>query len=228
MKKGVFIVIDGTDGSGKATQTKLLVERIQQEDLAVETISFPQYGQKSAGCVENYLAGEYGSAEAVGPYRASVFFAVDRYDASAKIHSWLESGKNVIADRYVGANMGHQGSKIYNQAERGEFFKWDMDFEHQLMGIPKPDLNIILHMPVDITLELMRKRHETDPYKNGQAVDMHEEDREHLNAAEQVYLELAEQFDNFCLIECAPEGELLSREAIHELIWQKINSIITL
>src|SRR3990172_11995897 len=108
--KGKLIVIDGTDGSGKATQTKLLIKRLKKEGSKTAALEFPQYGAKSAGLIENYLAGLYGTADEVGPYRASVFYAVDRYDASQKIRRWLTEGRVVVADRYVTANMGHQGS----------------------------------------------------------------------------------------------------------------------
>ena len=117
----MFIVIDGTDGSGKATQTQLLVEKLKSLGFDVEIADFPQYGQKSAGLVEEYLNGVYGSAQDVGPYRASILYAVDRYAASFKIKKWLEEGKIVVSNRYVSANMGHQAGKIKDYAERDKF-----------------------------------------------------------------------------------------------------------
>ena len=104
--KGKLIVIDGTDGSGKTVQTSLLVERLKKEGHPVEFIEFPQYGQKSSGLIEEYLNGKYGSAEEVGPYRASIFFACDRFAASSKMKGWLSDGKIVVANRYVFSNMG--------------------------------------------------------------------------------------------------------------------------
>ena len=98
---GKFVVIEGLDGSGKSTQSKLLTERLKKEGREVVTIDFPQYGTKSAGLVEEYLNGKYGTAEQVGPYRASVFYACDRYDASSKIKKWLSEGKIVVSDRYI-------------------------------------------------------------------------------------------------------------------------------
>src|SRR3989338_3647825 len=144
MPKGKLIVIDGTDGSGKATQTKLLVDRLNRENHPTVTISFPQYGAKSAGPLEAYLAGKYGSANEVGPYRASILYAVDRYDASARISEDLGNGKIVVADRYVLSNMGHQGGKIAGEQERRKFYAWEDELEHELFHIPRPDLNIIL------------------------------------------------------------------------------------
>jgi dTMP kinase len=103
--KGKFIVIDGTDGSGKATQTELLVKRLEAEGYAVVMADFPRYGERSAMLVEDYLNGKFGSAQEVGPYRGSIFFACDRYAASFQIKQWLEEGKLIISNRYVSANM---------------------------------------------------------------------------------------------------------------------------
>ncbi|MEK7097993.1 MAG: thymidylate kinase, partial [Patescibacteria group bacterium] len=134
-KKGKFIVIDGTDGSGKTTQLGLLAERLKNLGHLVEIADFPQYNTKSAGLVEEYLSGKYGSADEVGPYRASIFYACDRYDASFKIRKWLEEGKIVISNRYVTANMGHQGGKIDGEKERKEYFDWLYNLEYETFSI---------------------------------------------------------------------------------------------
>lgn len=217
---GKFIVIDGTDGSGKATQTELLTQRLRSAGLAVEMADFPQYNTKSAGLVEEYLNGKYGSAEDVGPYRASIFYAADRYDASLKIRRWLNSGKIVIANRYVTANMGHQGGKIDNPLERKHFFDWLYKLEYEIFDIPKPDLNIILHVPAEISQALARQRQKLDWI--GKTKDIHQENLEHLKKAEQVYLEIARSFSGFSLIECSEHGFMKSREEINYLVWQEI------
>jgi dTMP kinase len=221
-KHGAFIVIDGTDGSGKATQTDLLVKRLRTERVPVETISFPQYGTKSAGPVEQYLAGAYGSALEVGPYRASIFFAVDRYDASQKMRCWLENGVTVIADRYVGSNMGHQGAKITDPAERTKFFDWDMELEYELFGIPRPDVNVVLHVPAAIAQELAQK----NTSKHRLARDIHEEDLRHLEAAERAYVEMTERFETYQLIECVEGGTLLPPAEIHERVWKLVEPFV--
>lgn len=221
MKKGVFIVIDGTDGSGKQTQSKLLIERMQSENLPVETISFPQYGKKSASPVEEYLSGKYGDANDVGPKASSILYAVDRFDASKQISKWLQEGKHVIADRYVGSNMAHQGSKIDDANERHAYYDWNRELEFSIFNIPEPDANIILHVPADISIELIRQREG----KAGVQNDIHE-NIEHIKAAERTYLELAERFDEFKKISCAPEGELLSRENINNEIWNIVKPLL--
>ncbi len=217
-KTGTFIVIDGTDGSGKATQTKLLLSRMEQEGFPIKTISFPRYGEKSCGAVEEYLSGKYGSAQDVGPQRSSIFYAIDRHDAAPQIRTWLESGNYVIADRYVGANMGHHGSKIHDNEERQKFFDWAMHLEFEIFQIPVPDLNIILHVPTEIALELTKERES----KHGLKKDIHESDPGHLHAAEKAYLDITKRFDQFQLIKCVEDGKLLSRDAIHEKIWRVV------
>jgi dTMP kinase len=218
-KQGKFLVIDGTDGSGKATQTKLLIERMRREGFQVETIAFPRYGQKSAGPVEDYLAGKYGTAEDVGPKRASIFFAIDRYAASFQIQQWLNEGKVVVADRYVAANMGHQGGKIADQSEREEYFRWNDELEYENFGIPRPDMNLILHVPCKVSQSLLEKR-------DGDDQDIHQADINHLIQAEKTYLQMAEMFDEMRLIGCCREDGLLSREEIHELVWKEVEQLL--
>ena len=113
--RGKLIVIEGTDGSGKGTQTGLLIKRLKKEGYKVMIADFPQYGQRSATMTEDYLNGKYGSAEHVGAYRASIFYACDRFDASFKMREWLKDGGIIISNRYVSASMGHQAGKIKNK-----------------------------------------------------------------------------------------------------------------
>jgi len=150
-----------TDGSGKATQTNLLVDRLRQSGYQVEVADFPRYGKKSAALVEDYLNGKFGSPKEVGPYRASIFYAIDRYDASFEIKKWLEQGKIVICNRYVSANMGHQAGKIENKEERDKFLNWLEDLEFNIFNIPKPDVVIFLYVPPEIVGTEMEKEYNT-------------------------------------------------------------------
>src|SRR3989339_1139237 len=212
VNKGSLIVIDGTDGSGKKTQFDLLKKRLALQKIPFETISFPQYGKKNAGPTEEYLSGKYGTAHEVGPYVSSIFYAVDRYDASHQIRTWLENGIHVLADRYVGSNMGHQGGKITDTNERETFFSWVDDLEFNLFHIPRPDLNIILHVPTSFAIDLIRTRTEQEGIKNGMTRDIHEENQKHLEQAEQAYLHLASRFPQYPLMECVKSGAMLSRD----------------
>jgi dTMP kinase len=225
MEKGVFIVIGGTDGSGKTVQTKKLVENLKNAGKDVETIEFPQYGQKSAALVEEYLNGKYGTAEDVGPYRASIFFACDRYDASFKIKKWLEEGKIVIANRYTSANMGHQAGKIKDPAERDKFLEWLEDLEFNIFQIPKPDATILLFMPPEIGQKLVDKKGHRE-YIGGNKRDIHEADINHLKDAAEAYAYCAKKYD-WLVIDCAPDNKLREIEDISKEVFEKVNEKIS-
>jgi len=221
---GKFIVIDGTDGSGKTTQFNLLKTELEAEGHAVAIADFPQYNTKSSGLVEEYLSGKYGQADEVNAYQASIFYAVDRYDASFKIRRWLDEGKIVLANRYTSANLGHQGAKIDSPLERKVFFNWLYDLEYKIFKIPRPDLSIILHVESEIAQKLIKQRARED--WNGKTKDIHEDNLDHLKKAEQVYLEIASSFPDFKLINCTRSGELLSREEIHFLVRLAVNPLL--
>ena len=221
--KGVFIVIEGTDGSGKGVQTQKLVEYLKtKKEVAV--FDFPQYGQPSCYFVESYLNSKYGTE--VNSHTASLFFALDRYDASAKIKQALSEGKIVISNRYVGSNMAHQGGKIDATEERQKYFEWNDDLEYNTLGIPQPDLNIILHVPAEVAQKLVDQKG-TREYVGGQKRDLHEKDLKHLKNAEQVYLEMAKQFPKrFTLIECMKEDKLMTVDEIHAKIVEVVQGIL--
>ena len=221
---GKLIVIDGTDGSGKTTQLNLLAERLKQEGFLVEIADFPQYNTKSAGPVEEYLSGKYGGPGEVTPYQASIFYAVDRFDANFKIKKWLQAGKIVLSNRYVSANMGHQGAKISNSLERKVFFNWLNNLEYKLFNISQPDLSLILHVPAAVSFELAKSRAREDWV--GKTKDIHENDINHLRSAEEVYLEIAKTIPGFTLIECAAGNNILAREEISELIWLQVRRLL--
>ncbi|PLX24437.1 thymidylate kinase [Candidatus Parcubacteria bacterium] len=222
---GKFIVIDGTDGSGKATQVGILEERLKKEGHDVAVVDFPQYGNPSAFFVEKYLNGEYGSAEEVGAKRGSMFYALDRYDAKSSMEKDLASGKIILANRYVSANMGHQGGKISDPDKRAEYLKWLYELEYEILGIPKPDANIILHVSAKISQELVDKKGHRD-YVGGEKRDLHEADIQHLKMAEETYLWIVENYPEFSLVECVKDDKIMSREEIHELIWVKVKDLI--
>ena len=221
---GKLIVIDGTDGSGKATQTNLLVEKLKKEGKKVELIDFPRYGEKSAVLVEDYLTGKFGKAEEVGPYKASIFYAVDRYSASSQMRKWLSEGKLVISNRYVSASMGHQAGKIKDLKERDKFLRWLEELEFDILGIPKPDLNVLLYMPPEIGQKLVDKKGHRD-YVNGSKRDIHEEDINHLKDAAEAYQYVAKKY-KWIIIDCAPNHKLKTIEEIQDILWNKIKSLI--
>ena len=222
-------MIDGTDGSGKATQNARLVDRFKAEGYELETIAFPQYQTVSCGMVENYLSGKYGMKPGdVNAKAASIFYAVDRFDASFKIREWIDAGKIVVADRYVAANMAFQGAKISDPLERRSYLEWNDDLEHGIFGIPRPTLNIVLSVPVHISAKLAAKGAKEKfkvVGKDGKA-DIHERDLEYMAATFDTYREIATTFPNFAFIDCTHEDELRTIEDIHNEIWSHVQNAL--
>lgn len=220
--KGKLIVIEGTDGSGKKTQAALLIERLRKESRKAISKSFPQYGTKSAGPVEEFLGGKYGSPTEVNHYISSVFFAVDRFDLSKELKKLLSEDYVIVLDRYVDSNVGHQGGKIKDPAEREKYVEWLYDFEYKILGIPKPDLVLILHVPAEINEKLIPQKQTLFNVERN-----HELGLEHLKNAETSYLWLAGKFStNHKVVECVENGGLLSPEKIHEKVWNVIKTLL--
>jgi dTMP kinase len=217
--RGSFIAIEGTDGSGKATQVAKLKDKLEAAGYSVETIDFPQYSEESSYFVRRYLNGDYGSAESVGPFTPSLFYALDRFDAGQKIKKALDSNKVVIADRFVGSNLAHQGQKFNDNEEKLNYWRWDQKLEFEMLGTPRPSLNLILTLPPEVSLSLIESR--------GNKKDIHEADPEHLRRSLNAYIELSEfSPQEFVRIECARSGELMTIDEISNLIWAKIEPIL--
>lgn len=222
--KGKLIVIDGTDGSGKGTQVALLLKRLKREGYRTHLVDFPQYGKKSAGPVEEYLNGKYGM---LNPYQGSLLYAVDRLDASFAIRNALTEGRVVIANRYVTANAGHQGAKIAGFRERQKFFRWLDELEYGVIGLPRPDLTLVLRVPAHIAQMLVdKKSKQARVYAQGKKRDIHEADLGHLRRAEQTYVQIAETFPRVELLECTVGDVLLPVQEVHEMIWKKIQRFL--
>ena len=220
---GVFIAVEGTDGSGKATQVSILKERLIKSGYDVLVVDFPQYSEPSSYFVREYLAGNYGSAEAVGPYTGSLFYALDRYEASKAIKQALADGKIVIADRFTGSSMAHQGAKFYNPEERRGYYIWLDNLEFVTMGIPRPTKNIVLRVPADVNAKLLANRQQ----ETGQTPDLHEADPNHLAESVAAYDELCQLFPyDYQAIDCARGGQLLDKQSIANLVWTTIQPLL--
>ena len=226
MKKWILIVIDWTDWSWKWTQTKLLVNRLKNEGFNVELADFPQYWKKSAGMIEEYLNWNLWTADEVWPYRASVFYAIDRYEASPKIKKWLEDWKIVIANRYVSSNMWHQAGKIHNLEERDKFLERLEDFEYNLFWIPKPDINILLDMPIEIWQQLVDKKWKREYTEKRR--DIHEADIGHLQNALKAYKYVASKYNRIIINSIDNIGNLKSIQQISEELRKAITKKISL
>jgi dTMP kinase len=224
-QNGIFIVLEGADGSGKGTQFKLLTERLRAVGYDVEVFDFPRYEEPSSHFVRKYLNGEYGDAADISPYTSSLFFALDRYEAAPKIKQALKQGKIVLSNRYVGSNMAHQGGKFATSGEQRGFFIWEDGLEFQLLGIPRPTTNIFLRVPAEVSYELIAKKDKRS--YTDKTHDQHEGDIEHLKNSVKTYDTLCQLFPkDFKAIECAPDGKLLSIADINDKIWEEIKPIL--
>jgi dTMP kinase len=229
MKKGKLIVIDGTDGSGKATQVKKLKERLVSEGISVESLDFPRYYDNFFGkLIGEGLAGELGDWTALHPKIASALYAADRYESSQQISDWLDNGKIVILDRYVSSNQIHQGGKINKEKERKEFMQWLDTMEHNVFKIPRPDVILYLNVPLEVTQKLLVKKgnQESKKYLDGRG-DQHENNLEHLEAAKESGLKMIAENNNWKKIECSANGEILSIDEIHTKIYGLVKDIIS-
>ncbi len=228
MKKGLLIVLDGLDGSGKGVQTKLLIDRLRKDNLEVEMADFPQYGNWSSAFVEKYLRGEFGSLQEISAKKASLFFALDRYAASFKIKQLLLDGKIVISNRYVSANKGHQLGKLSAEDERKHFLSWVNEMEYSILGIPIPHLTFFLHMKPDIGQRLVDQKQERS-YTQGLKRDIHEADLNHLKNAERAFLFCLKNdpIENWQHIICFENDEPRAVESIHEEIYEKVKKLLS-
>ncbi len=231
MAKGKFFVLEGVDGSGKATQTKLLTKTLLENGYKVEKVDFPQYGKGSAALLEMYLNGGYGSAEEVGPYRASIFYACDRYDASFKIRQWLAEGRIIISDRYIASNIGHQGGKIIkNKQEWDKYIDWLHDLEYNIFKIPKPDCTFILKISAELSMKMSNKITDKEKIKkrvsylgSSKQQDIHESDKGHLADTVKSYMAISKKYPKeYKIVECEEKGNFLPVNLIHKKVLQLV------
>ena len=219
---GKLIVLEGTDGSGKATQCAVLAQALGKEGHSYRKVEFPQYSEESSALIRMYLGGQFGDKPSdVNAYAASTFYAVDRYASFKK--DWgkfYEEGGLILADRYTTSNAVHQGSKMDGE-ERKEYFRWLFDFEYRLMGLPEPDLVIYLDVPVEQTSKNMRNREE----ETNTTADIHEKDQEYLNRCRIAAGEAADQF-GWKKIACTENGKMRAIEDIHREVLAAVKEIL--
>jgi dTMP kinase len=225
-KRGAFIVIEGTDGSGKTEQFKRLIARLKREKKKVATVDFPQYDKPSSYFVREYLNGKYGGWREVGPYRASLFYALDRFDVRPIMRKQLAAGRVLVSNRYIPSSMGHQGAKIPDTRERLKYFRWLYNLEYNILGIPRPTVTIVLHIPAKIAQQLIDGKGSRE-YVGGVKRDIHEADLKHLALAEKTYRMMVKTFPrDFKLIECFEKGRLLPIDEIHERVWKIVKKYL--
>ncbi len=218
---GKLIALEGIDGVGKGTQLNLAAKKFEDRGIPYKIIAFPRYDKPSSYFIKQYLSLEhpYGTPDEIGPYRASLFYALDRYDASFEIRRYLNDGFVVLADRYTGSNVGHQGGKIDDDAERTRFVDWLFDLEFERMEIPRPETSIILWIPPEVASTRVESR--------GRSKDAHEVDHAHLKKAQAAYLWAAKNYpDYFTAVKCFDEDRELSEIEVHTKVWKVIEDIL--
>lgn len=223
--KGKLIVIEGTDCSGKETQSNLLIEKLKNDGVRIEKFSFPNYNSPTGKIIGGpYLGKSYISegwfpegAPNVDPKVSALYYAADRLYNIDKIRFLLDNGVNVILDRYVYSNMAHQGGKLSNEIERNSMYDWLENLEFNLLSLPRPDIGVFLHMPFELSLTLKKNREED--------LDQNEKDKNHLINAEAAYIELAHKYD-FYTIECNEGDRIKSIDEISDDLYKYISNKI--
>jgi len=218
--KGKLIIIEAGDGSGKATQTEKLYQRLLLEQFKVKKIEFPNYASQSSALVKMYLNGEFGTdPDLISPYIASSFYAVDRYASYKKDWEtfYLEGGI-ILADRYTTSNMVHQAAKIEEDSERDKFIEWLYDFEYNIFGLPVPDYVVFLDMPPEFSLGLLAQRaSKTIDVQQ----DIHEADEQYLIKSYNNASRIASKY-NWHKVSCLNNRSLKTIEEIHEEVYKLV------
>ncbi len=222
MGKGKLIVFEGTDGSGKATQSQLLLERLQREGVLCRKLTFPCYGMPSAAPVELYLHGALGDKPGdVNAYAASAFFAVDRYCSYKQDWGgYYEDGGVLIADRYTTSNAVHQASKL-PRAERGPFLDWLFGFEYELLGLPEPTAVFYLDVPTELTERMLRLREAA----TNTGADIHEKDEAYLRACREAGEQLVAHY-GWQYVDCSRGGKMRTIEDIHDELFGRVRALL--
>lgn len=229
--KGKLIVIEGTDGSGKNTQSKLLVDKLNLNGYKSEMISFPTYGTPTGDIVGDCYLGKnnriktgswFNDPVNLDPKITCLYYAADRRYIINEIREKLDQKINLVCDRYVESNMGHQCAKLKNENERKKLSKWIARLEYEMLELPQPDLIIFLYMPLEITKKLSEERS-----KGKLNLDVHESSIEHLTNAEQTYLELSKYY-NWRKINCSENSLIRSIEDIHNDIYKLVSRFLDL
>lgn len=217
MAEGKLIVIEGTDGSGKGTQLQLLVDYLKEKRYPHETVDFPQYYKSFFGrFVGRFLKGEFGGIKEVHPYLIMLSYAADRWTAKHEMDEWLSQGKLVLSNRYA-TSCVYQAAKL-PKGERQKFIDWSFEMEYKAYGIPKEDLVIFLYVPYDVSHKLIEQKANRKYLNNGKIKDIHESNEALMREVENVYLDFCKKYPHWIKIDCTKNGQILSRQEIHQKI----------
>lgn len=216
---GYIVVIEGTDGCGKQTQAKVLMERLKTLGYPVMTQSFPNYDSPSSGPVKMYLGGDFGNDTSMDAYQASALFAVDRLCTYKKnLQEFYNNGGIIVMDRYVQSNMLHQAGKIRDREQVDKYLEWLDNLEFDVLGLPRPNRVLFLDVPVEVSSRLMEER---GIHKTGTVKDVHEENPEHLVQAYNSGKYVSDKF-GWDVIPCTKDGGMKTIKEISDLVFDKV------
>ncbi len=185
-------------------------------------LDFPRYKEQSGFMVTKYLNGEYGTLKQIGPELASMFYAIDRFDAKKETVNALANCDYVIANRYVSSNMIHQATKMDSYEAIDEYLSWVYHLEYEVFAIPKPDKIIYLQISPQTSHRLIALKEQRDYVKGGTNKDLHEADTGHIRRAIEIATYVSKKYTNWTILDCEENGDILSREAITQMILNQI------
>ena len=220
---GKLITIEGTDCSGKETQTNLLVEKLKQNGYKVAKFELPYYDTPTGKIIAGPFLGKFGEgyfpegSSKVPPYVASLYYAADRAYNTSRVEKALEENDFVFLDRYAFSNLAYHGAKFETQAEKIKFYNFMTTLEFDMLKLPKPDMTLFLYMPTEYAVKLREGREEK--------ADQNERDVEFLKRVEKTYLELVELY-NFVKVDCVENNNIKKINEIHEEIYEKLLKLI--
>ena len=227
----MLIVLEGLDGAGKSTQVKRLKTYLETLPQGLDYIHFPRYESPVyGGLITRFLKGEFGENGQVHPQLVALLFAEDRRAAADDIRRSLDAGKNVLLDRYVYSNIAYQGAKTATPEEAESLREWIFNTEYKEFGIPRPDLNLFLDVPlsfVEEQLKAQREGHDRDYLQGGK--DIHEQDIRFQERVRDMYRRQCELDPNFIRIDCSDQqGRMLPADEIATRIQAVTRSALAL
>lgn len=221
---GKIIVIEGSDASGKKTQAELLLKRLEKEGYKTGYLDFPDYPSETGKKIAAYLRGDLGGIDSLSPYDAAKLYADDRLAKRELLLKMLDEGRIVVVNRYVLSNKCHQSARISGLEEQNKFLNWVDELEYSVNKLPKEDLVIYLDVPVSSAVNLMRTKSKRDYLKGEQ--DIHESNVGYLKKVEKQYASIISKEKNAVKIDCMKRSNLMSKEEIHNLVWNAVKTVI--
>lgn len=226
-KKGMLIVIEGADGSGKATHAELLIAALTKQGYKVMKQDFPRYYTSIYGkLIGEALHGDHGDFLKMSPYLSSLPYALDRMSASKEMKKAMEKGTIIISNRFTPSNLAFQAAKLKKGKARNDFIQFLEQVEYIEGGVPKPDLVVYLNVPTDVAQKLILQKGIQKYMKGKGTHDQYEKDKEYQKEVSRVYMDLAKARKDWVLIDLTKKGEMLSKEENHKKVLKVVEKYL--